>query len=62
MFVLVDEISSRGKTYTLPPDVLHQLRRDEYFLTQLRRGVRLMVSSWGWVCDLHFRSFNRAVH
>ena len=50
VFILVDEISSRGSTYQLPDAVLHDLRKDEDFIADLRRGVRLMVCSWGWVC------------
>ena len=48
---IVDEISSRGKAYCLPPDVLNELKQDKNFVDKLRRGVKLMVSSWGWVCS-----------
>jgi hypothetical protein len=50
--ILVDEISSRGSTYQLPKDVIYELREDKEFIRDLRRGVRLMVRSWGWVCSL----------
>lgn len=48
-FLLVDEISSRGREYQLPHDVLVELRNDDQFVDDLRRGVRMMVRSWGWV-------------
>ncbi|CAF0918367.1 unnamed protein product [Adineta ricciae] len=47
----IDEISSRGRAYCLPPDVLNELKRDKNFVDKLRRGVKLMVSSWGWDID-----------
>lgn len=50
MFVLlVDEESSQGFMYTLPKDVINELKKDEDFIEKLRLGVRLMVRSWGWV-------------
>jgi len=49
LFILVDEISSRGSTYQLTDDVIDELRKDKEFISDVRKGVRLMVSSWGWV-------------
>jgi hypothetical protein len=50
IFILVDEISSREFTYQVPHHVINDLKKNEEFISDLRRGVRLMVSSWGWVC------------
>ncbi|UJR09111.1 hypothetical protein I4U23_013358 [Adineta vaga] len=49
----IDEISSRGKAYQLPPNVLAELKQDEQFIAKLRHGVRMMVTSWGWDIDNH---------
>lgn len=48
---LVDEISSRGREFTLPQEFIEELRQNEQFITDLRQGVRWMVKSWGWVKD-----------
>ncbi len=48
--ILVDEVSSRGAEFQLPMDVIDELRQDEEFINNLRKSVRLMVRSWGWVC------------
>ncbi|CAF1191320.1 unnamed protein product [Rotaria sordida] len=47
----IDEISSRGSTYQLPDAVISDLKKNEEFIRDLRRGVRLMVRSWGWDID-----------
>jgi hypothetical protein len=49
MFILVNEISSRGSTFQLPDDVIIDLRNNDEFISDLRQSVRLMVRSWGWV-------------
>jgi hypothetical protein len=49
-FILVDEKSSRGARYQLTEDVINDLKKDQEFIFDLRRGVQLMVRSWGWVC------------
>lgn len=48
-FILVDEKSSHGYTYTLSNDVIYELQGDKNFIDDLRLGVELMVRSWGWV-------------
>ena len=49
LFFSVDEISSQEAAYQLTKDAFTELWHDDQFIRDLRRGVRLMVASWGWV-------------
>ena len=46
----VDEVSSHGARYQLTEDIINDLKKDTKFISDLRRGVQLMVRSWGWEC------------
>ncbi|CAF5187628.1 unnamed protein product, partial [Rotaria magnacalcarata] len=54
----IDEISSRDATFQLPRDVILDLKENREFISDLRRGVYLMVSSWGWDIE-HGRCFEK---
>lgn len=44
----VARVSSYGKNYAVTEDEVKALKADSEFMTKYRRGVELVVRSWGW--------------
>jgi len=47
----INEKSSRGFSYTLSSENVEELKANKDFIKDLKRGVELLMLSWGW--DIH---------
>eukprot|EP01119_Soliformovum_irregulare_P000755 TRINITY_DN10553_c0_g1_i1.p1 TRINITY_DN10553_c0_g1~~TRINITY_DN10553_c0_g1_i1.p1 ORF type:complete len:168 (-),score=37.07 TRINITY_DN10553_c0_g1_i1:58-561(-) len=44
----IDETSSMGSKWTVSDEDIASLKQDEEFMQHLRRGVEILMESWGW--------------